>query len=423
MKVLWIVNTIFPAPSKAMGIAEPVIGGWMYDMGINLSKIDGVELAIATVYNGKDFKHLNIEGVDYFLLPNKNRFKYNVLLEDFWGKVISIFKPQIIHIHGTESPIGLSCIRKFPDYNYIVSIQGLVSVCSRYYLAGISVLEVVKNITLRSIIKNDNMLQLKKQFKKRGEFEIEYIKKVKNVIGRTDWDFSHTKSINQDINYHFCNESLRKLFYTSPKWSVENCERQTIFLSQAHYSVKGLHQVLKALKFLIKEFPNIKIKVGGGNITKTEGVINLLKLTNYGLYIKRLIKDYKLSEHIVFLDSLSEKEMIAEYLKANVFICPSAIENSSNSIGEAQLLGVPTIAAYVGGTPNMIEHNKTGLLYRFEEVEMLAHYISNVFNDDGLASMLSKNGNEVALNRHDRIVNLEKLLSIYKEINNDKILY
>jgi glycosyltransferase involved in cell wall biosynthesis len=39
------------------------------------------------------------------------------------------------------------------------------------------------------------------------------------------------------------------------------------------------------------------------------------------------------------------KKMITEYRNAHIFICPSSIENSPNSLGEAQLIGVPVIAA------------------------------------------------------------------------------
>lgn len=63
--------------------------------------------------------------------------------------------------------------------------------------------------------------------------------------------------------------------------------------------------------------------------------------------------------------------MKQEYLNANVFICPSSLENSPNSLGEAQILGTPCLASYVGGIPDMMFGNE-GYLYRFEEIEMLA---------------------------------------------------
>src|SRR5690606_18797557 len=114
------------------------------------------------------------------------------------------------------------------------------------------------------------------------------------------------------------------------------------------------------------------------------------------------------------------EEMVKEYLNCHVFICPSSIENSPNSLGEAQLLGVPCIASYVGGVPDMVEQEKTGLLYRFEEVEMLAQSIKRIFTDDSLAQKLSENGMVAASKRHDRHANMNQLLKIYRGIQKEE---
>ena len=108
--------------------------------------------------------------------------------------------------------------------------------------------------------------------------------------------------------------------------------------------------------------------------------------------------------------------MIKEYLNAHVFVCPSSIENSPNSVGEVQLLGVPVIASYAGGMPNMVVYGETGMLYRFEEVEMLAEHIRRVFTDHTLARHLSENGIKAAEKRHHQRENLNQMLKIYRLI-------
>jgi len=129
-----------------------------------------------------------------------------------------------------------------------------------------------------------------------------------------------------------------------------------------------------------------------------------------------LLKTKGVEKKIKFTGPLSEKEMCAKYIESNVFVCPSSIENSSNSIGEAQLLGVPCVASYVGGTSDMISHKKSGLLYRFEEVEMLAKSICHIFSDVDFANNLSKNGRMEAIKRHDGENNTMKLNFIYYNI-------
>jgi len=225
------------------------------------------------------------------------------------------------------------------------------------------------------VVRFNTLFQAKNVFIKCGLYEQEYIRRTQHVIGRTSWDYTHTKTINPSVNYHFCNETLRGSFYICPKWSIANKTDHTIFLSQASYPIKGLHQVLKAVALLKNDFPEIKVRVAGQNITQTTTLMNKIKLSGYGAYIKKLINQLNLHDQVQFTGSLTEDQMIAEYLNAHLFICPSSIENSPNSLGEAQLLGVPVIASYVGGVPDMVTHGETGLLYRFEEVEMLAEGI------------------------------------------------
>ena len=103
------------------------------------------------------------------------------------------------------------------------------------------------------------------------------------------------------------------------------------------------------------------------------------------------------------------------YLDANVYVLPSAIENSSNSLCEAQILGVPIVASYCGGTPSLIEEEKTGFLYRYEEVEMLAQIIIRLFQRTNY-EQLSKEEQAEAFLRHNSTLNAMGLMKIYNVI-------
>ena len=108
--------------------------------------------------------------------------------------------------------------------------------------------------------------------------------------------------------------------------------------------------------------------------------------------------------------------MVEQYLRANVFVSPSTIENSSNSIGEAMLLGCPVVASYVGGTPSLIDHEQEGLLYQVNSKEMLAYYILKVLENDGIAMELSHNSQKRAKEIHNIDANNATLKRIYEEI-------
>ena len=239
------------------------------------------------------------------------------------------------------------------------------------------------------------------------------IKEAKHIIGRTSWDRARTWAINPCAEYHFCNETLRPEFYDGSKWNYNKCNKHTIFLSQAGYPIKGLHQVLKAMPIILRHYPDASIRVAGGDITKCSTLSEKLRLSGYGKYIKKLIKKVGMEGKVTFTGNLNAQQMKQEYLRANVFICPSTIENSPNSLGEAQILGTPCVASYVGGIPDMMEGNEKNL-YRFEEIEMLAEKVCKVFvEEDKQVDMRA-----VAATRHNPELNGKKLYSVYESIIN-----
>lgn len=417
MKVLWVVNTIFPDLSRELELSEPTAGGWMYGLARDLVN-NGISLTVATARPDMHPSQRHINGISYYLLRGKkDRTRYDVTLEPQWAQLVKQVQPEIVHIHGTEYAHGLSLIHSCPHLNYVTSIQGMTSVYWRYYLGGMTKKEILLNYTFRDIFKQDSIIQGQTDFKRRGsKVEVPYIKKTNDIIGRTQWDHDHVKTINPNCNYHFCNESLRDPFYTSPKWNPALKKEFTIFLSQAGYPLKGLHQVIKAVSLIIMEFPGIQIRVAGNDITNKSNFRNRLRYGGYGKFIDSLLKKFRLHSHIEFTGPLNAEEMAAEYLNAHLFICPSSIENSPNSLGEAQLLGVPCIASYVGGVPDMVKDGESGLLYRFEEVEMLAQAIRRIFNNPELAGKLSLNAIKAAALRHDRQTNAERMIEIYNTI-------
>lgn len=416
MRVLWITNIPFPDVCAVMSLPIPYLGGWMYSSAKELLSINPtIKLAVASLYVGEEFKKIEINSILYYLLPIKKMpILHSSSLDDYWRIIRNEFVPDIIHIHGTEYAHGLGYIKVNGSQNVVVSIQGLIRIIARYYYSNIRLSDILKNITIRDIVRGDSIISQKIKLERRGIVELEYLQKVNYVIGRTTWDKTHALSVNKEVKYYTCNETLRPTFFHYC-WNLNTCDRNTIFLSQGSYPIKGVHQVLKAMPYILKKFPNTKLYIGGESLLVNG--IQKVKENGYQRYINSLIQKYYLSENVFFLGKLSEQEICRQYLKSHVFVCPSSIENSPNSLGEAQLLGVPIIASWVGGIPDMVEHLKTGLLYRFEEYEMLAFYICRIFEEDNLALDLSVNGRAVAFKRHDPKLNALTLSNIYKDIN------
>ena len=414
MTVLWITNILFPEAIELItGSGElKASGGWMLGAANALLKQDGTNLYVASVSPlvTKLTKLYGKQIISYVLPLGKGNQKVNLDYCPLWKQINEDVKPDIVHIHGTEYSHGYAYMKACGCNNVVISIQGVTSAYYYYYYDGMTKQDIYRNLTLRDILRG-SILDGQKQFARRAKYEVEMLKMAQNIIGRTSWDRAHVWAINPDAKYHFCNETLRQDFYNGELWNYEQCQKHSIFLSQAVYPIKGLHQVLKAMPLILRHYPDTTIRVAGSDITKTTTIEDKLRLSGYGRYIKRLIKRNKLTDHIEFTGNLNGQQMKQEYLRANVFICPSSIENSPNSLGEAQILGTPCISSYIGGTPDMMCGNEDNL-YRFEEVEMLAYKVCRIFYNKGAQQSM----NNVANQRHNQLENALSLISIYNQI-------
>ena len=411
MKIIWITNITFPEALSLMGVDynHKGSGGWLLGASNALVAIKNISLTVVSVNNAVT-KLTQLEGVKikYYILPQCNHTQQ---YEHYMQEIQEKERPDIVHIHGTEFPYGRAWLNVCPLDNVVVSIQGLVHEIAKYYLSGLSTAEIVRNITLRDFFRK-TIFKEQADFYRKAEDEKEVFKRVHHVIGRTNFDYVHSKAINPFVKYHHCNETLRPEFYLD-KWSYSNCEPHTIFMSQASYPIKGLHMVLKALPYIIEKYPDAKLRIAGNNISKCESIRDYFFQTGYGKIVRKLILKSNLGDRVKFTGRLDVIGMKKEYLRANLFLCPSSIENSPNSLGEAQLLGVPVIASYAGGIPDMMRGDENHL-YRFDDVEMLAWKICQVFEsrDTVDTSYMC----EVSKKRHDPIQNVQCLIDIYNTI-------
>ena len=417
MRILWVINTVLPVISESMGKVSGTDGGWLTGISNELTKDDDIKLIVCFPYTDGSVNG-TVKNIKYYSFPRSGLYRYNKQVEDRLYNIIINENPDVVHIFGTEFPHSLSAVNAAERCRIlnktVISIQGLVSVYAKHYFAGLPS-GAIHKFSLRDLLKFDNIRGQKNKYIVRGKYEIEAIKKAKHIIGRTDWDKACVKAINPNAQYHFCNETLRKEFYEG-KWEPEKCEKHSIFISNSYYPIKGLHCVLEVMPQILKDFPDAKIYVPGQNPIESSGLKSFLHKTYYGIYLKKLIKRECLGSKIVFLGNLSAEKMRERMLKSNVFILPSSIENSPNTLGEAMLLGVPCIAADVGGVRNMAIDKKEALIYPFDENYILPLYIDTVFNEKDFTAKMAESGREHALKTHNREDNNRVLLNIYYNI-------
>lgn len=419
MKILWLVNITFPEVDYLLTGNESlfnVSGGWLLGSAEALISSGDVKLYVVSV--DKRVKKLTkLEGkkATYYLIPRgKGVSKKNHKYDSYCKTICQEVLPDVVHIHGTEFSHGNSYVTSCPTDNVVLSVQGILSAIGEYYHSGITKFEIYRNLTLFDMIRG-SMIARRKEFQKRAKYEKETLENVKYVIGRTDFDESRVRLINPNIEYFKCNETLRNEFYDNTIWQYKKCKKHSIFISQSSYPLKGLHQVLKAMPLILKHYPDATIRIAGRDIASINSCKDYMFLTNYGKFIRSLIKRYSLETKVKFLGRIDGLQMKEEYLLCNVYICPSSVENSPNSLCEAQIIGTPCVASYVGGIPSLMRGNENNL-YRFEEYSMLADIVCKVFSlGDQQINMI-----DVARERHDPKKNNDQLMRIYKTIIQNK---
>lgn len=418
MKILWASLIKFPPLCSYLGEEVPAHCGWLYSSAkALLDRMPKIKLGVIVYSYGSRLEEYNVEGITYYMVPSKNMNKTDKRQLAGCKEALKRFHPDLIHIHGTEHSLAQAvCMANKEKVKTIANIQGLAGPYTRYADGGLSFLDKIINITPLDIYKGTYILNAKRSFKQRTVCENYVITHVSDIIGRTQWDHDHVMTVNPKIHYHFMNETLRDSFYMEPTWSLDRCKKHTIFVSNSGSPLKGAHQVLKALAIVKKFYPNTVAKFCGTNVMNSD-LKTMLRFQGYNLYLRKLIKKLGLKKHVCFLGNLTESQMKQAFLDAHIYVMPSAIENSPNSLCEAQILGLPVVASYCGGTPSLVDEGKTGYMYRYEETEMLAQTIIRLFEQKKF-SKYSSNVKDIAHNRHNIEINAKRLVEIYSTILN-----
>lgn len=396
MKVLWICNMPLPGACKAFSIESGVGGGWLYEEARRL--ISGGEIELFVCFANRRSKKIKkaFDGeMTHYSIPRllPNLFAYDFTMNKYFDEIIKDIKPDFVHIHGTENAVGLSAMRSHPELTYIVSLQGVLNYICMHECDGIP-FWAHWSFGLATLIMQKGAGALHRRHIGGSKNEQKIVQGAKYVLGRTNYDYAFAQSVNINAKYIKNNRFLRESFY-SKKWNSERLKNHTILIGNSAMPLKGVHYLFQAMPELIKRIPDIKVRIIGteSNICNIKDWLNI---SGYQLYLKRLIKHFNFKKHITFTGNLSAEELCVEMQNTSLFVLASNADNSPNMLGEAMILGVPCVASFVGGVPDMIVHRESGLLYQHDAPYMLASGIIEVLNDATFANKLSRGGKERA---------------------------
>jgi glycosyltransferase involved in cell wall biosynthesis len=408
MRVLWFTNDPLPVVLRHMGRTPTGTGAWMPSLLENLMATPGLEIDVVSAYPGLRDLHFREDGVGYFVL-GQPRFQsfFGCTKRDLamCADLVRQQAPDLIHIHGTERFYGLLPARGLIRTPCTISIQGLLEPYLAGFFGALSTPELWRSERLAEVATRRGLLWQYRAFVAGSRQEREILAGAKAVMGRTDWDRAHVSRVNPEAKYFHVDEVLRREFKHAT-WDISSCEPHTIIFTNAGEPRRGTEILLRALPMILREFPDTKLRLGGG-IGDRRG---------YHRFLRRMIAETGLSRSVEFLGYLDSTAMADQLSRSHVFAISSYIENSPNSLCEAMQAGLPCVATFAGGIPSLVEHGRTGLLFPAGDAALLADSILRIFRSDDLAAGLGRAARASATERHDPQRIVSQLLNAYQTV-------
>ena len=416
MKVLWFSVT---ASSYCSQRNAHNGGGWIESLERIVISHNDINLGIAFISSDNDKLKKTINGVVYYPISIRRSKidslkdlydikEYDELSVKKYLEVIDDFKPDIIQIFGSEWNFGL--IKEYTNIPIIIHVQGF---WPEYRNSSFPPGTSKKDYIFERWYKPTSIFRrclIEKASENRALREEKILRINENFFGRTRWDKAIIKLYNKQARYFYCSEALRTAFSTEVRrWNYKPDSNFTFITIGGGHVLKGYDLVLRTSK-LLKDNSGINFKwlLCG----PTKGQISLFeKRTNI-----------KCEDVSVFpLGKCSAEELKEKLLNANIYIHTSYIDNSPNSVCEAQYLGLPVIATNVGGTSSLFSDDyPSDMLVPTNDPYYLASKIIELCNDKTKINKMAECNYMVARQRHndDNIYN--SLINAYNKIIYEK---
>jgi glycosyltransferase involved in cell wall biosynthesis len=128
---------------------------------------------------------------------------------------------------------------------------------------------------------------------------------------------------------------------------------------------KDIANLLRAVPHVAAALPNARFEIAGDGPLRADH--------------ERLAKDLNIADHVIFHGEV--RDIPALLARASLFVLPSQSEGISLTLLEAMARGLPVVTTQVGGNPEVVEANITGLLVPAGDSSALGHAIGTILGD------------------------------------------
>lgn len=410
MRVLWFEVT---PPSRYTNTGL-VIGGWQDALEVIVRTCPEIELHVAFASSDTDAKDREVGGVTYH--PMKLHFSFMEKIQkrftwkpemlrsvDAAKKVVDKVKPDLIHVFGCEWPYGL--VAEYTDIPVVIHIQGAIV---PYYNALFPpkyndyTFAVAAGLNLK---KQWDLFLSALKSKSRRDMEAKIWKTVRHYMGRTAWDCALTHSLHPGATYHFVNEALRPSFLSTQKrWRGIDNRHLKIHSTGISSFWKGPDVLLKTAHILRTMGIDFEWQVAGSIDLSLKNVIEKQEDLTFE------------ENNVTILGFTPPAELVEKLCDCSLYVHTAYIENSPNSICEAQLLGVPIVSTHVGGIETLVRNGQDGVLVPANDPWRLAYEIVQLWEDKERMRRYSESTHAFARTRHNPDNIIHDLLTCYNSL-------
>jgi glycosyltransferase involved in cell wall biosynthesis len=408
LKVLWFSTT----PSSAgAALGRPLAGGgWIRSLEQELC--DRVDLNVA-FYHDQGLPPFEHGGVTFHPMARprdhvvgKAVSRMTDSLEsgadvERLAEVVTTVAPDLVHVHGTEGPFGL--VQRHTRVPVLVSIQSLLSVYDLKYFSGIDRRAARRFAPPSEKALRNTYADRHRRFAKQAAREREIMRLTRHLTGRTAWDRRAASVLAPRATYHHIDEILRPPFY-GPMWQPPGNETLELFTTTGPNLYKGFETLLRCALLLDEVGLDHRWSVAG--LGPDDELVRL--------FLRALGID--LPPRVRLLGTVGDAALAEAMLASDLYVGVSHIENSPNSLCEAQLLGMPCLATYAGGTSSLVADDQDGVLVQDGDPYVLAGAIVELARDPERAARLGANARTRASRRHDRETITRSVLDLYQRL-------
>lgn len=203
----------------------------------------------------------------------------------------------------------------------------------------------------------------------------------------------------------------------SQRWTQDGCEPRRLLFVGRFDRGKGADILLEAFAQVLREEPDARLTMAGRDhgIADSSG-----KRVNATDYIARRFPDPEKRRRIEWLGPRTPEELIELRRRSFCCVLASRYESFSMVTLEAMASGCPIVAPDVGGIPELLRHEHSGLLFPPGDADELAGALMRLMRSPAMAADLGARAMGDANTRHSPTAIARRTLSFYREIHNDR---